>query len=437
MSLAARVVLVAASVILLAGSAACGSGTPSEPGGPGKASSAAAETASAGGTPLPAGQPAEVDAWRTVQTWLVDQRPVFEPGEVQGANVWRVTLMRAASCSPATGAPPAPPPEPPAPPGEPPAPPGEPPAPPGEPTPTAERSPTPGVPSSTGATHYCVLLVIENPAASPGLLDLNRDGPVLVTPDGTRLPVAGVRRERDPFAMAASAGRVTSASVCSFSAPDAQGRQAADCATMLVARSNGTTFEEVLAMVGAGKDIELELAFQAPGATNDAVLEWPGGVRFAAEPSAIDASAPSAEASRPPTPAPPPAPPPIPSPLLPVTPIPTSTMPAAGPGSASFSGSGTAQTEMRDLAGGDYTMTVDLRVPSGQYNCVAMVCLTNPTADIGGGVWCAVESVTDDEGGHKTVTQELPGLEPGPYFVKARAEDPSQACEWTMTMRPR
>jgi len=262
MSRAPGVALVAVCVILLAASAACGGGTPSGP-------------VSAGATPLPPGQPAEVGAWRAARTWLVDQRPVIEPGEVQEANAWRVTLVRAASCSPATEAPPAPPPEPP-------APPAEPPALPGESTPTAEPSPTPGVSSLTGATHHCVLLTIENSAASPALLDLGLDGPVLVTPDGTRRPVAGVRMETGPYAMVTSAGRMTSASTCSFSAPDPQGRQAADCAMIFVARSNGTTFEEALAAIGAGKTIELELAFQAPGAAGDAVLEWPGGVRFAA-----------------------------------------------------------------------------------------------------------------------------------------------------------
>ena len=263
MSRAARFALLAASVLFLTASAACGGGTPSGP-------------VSAGATPLPPGQPAEVGAWRAGQTWLVDQQPVIEPGEVQDANVWRVTLVHAASCSPATEAPPAPP-------AEPPAPPAEPPALPGEPTPTAEPAPTPGVSSLTGATHHCVLLRIENPATSPGVLDLGRGGPVLVTPDGRRLPVAGVRMEAGPYAMATWAGRATSASTCSFSAPDAKGRQAADCATIFVARSNGTTFEEALAVIGAGKTIELELAFQAPGAAGDAVLEWPGGVRFAAE----------------------------------------------------------------------------------------------------------------------------------------------------------
>ncbi len=418
------IAVVAASVILLGASTACGGGTPAEPGGPGESSPSGADTASAGRMPLPAGESAEVGAWRAGQTWLVDQRPVIEPGDVQEANVWRVTLVRAASCSLATEAPTMPP-----------APPAEPPALPGEPT--ADPSPTPGVSSLTGATHHCVLLMIENAAASPGVLDLGRDGPVLVTPDGTRLPVAGMRMETDPFAMATWAGQMTSASNCSFSPPDAQGRQVADCAMVLVARSNGTTFEEALAAVGAGKTIELELAFEAPGAAGDAVLEWPGGVRFAAGPSAIETPAPSAGAPRPPTAPPPPTPVSIASPLLPLTPIPTSTMPAAGSGSTSFSGSGAAQTEMRDLAGGDYTMIVDLRLPSGQYSCLAMVCLTNPMGQaVGSEVSCAMEYLTEDDGGPKTVTQELLGLKPGPYFVKGRAEDPSLACEWTVTLKP-
>jgi hypothetical protein len=289
----------------------------------------------------------------------------------------------------------------------------------------------------TGATHHCVLLRIENPAASPGLLDLGPDGPVLVTPDGTRRPVAGARMGTGTYVMVAPAGRMSGASTCSFSPPDAQGRQAADCATILVARSNGATFEEALAVIGAGKAVELELAFLAPGVAGAAVLEWPGGVRFAAAPSTIEASAPSVQASGPPTPAPQPTPVPIPSRPLPATQIPASTVPAAGPGSVSFSGSGTAQSEMREIAGGDYTMTVDLQVPAGQYNCLAMVCLSSPTADIGGGVWCAVEYVTEGDGGTRTVTHELPGLDAGPYFVKARAEDPSQACEWTVTLTPR
>jgi hypothetical protein len=126
--------------------------------------------------------------------------------------------------------------------------------------------------------------MIANPAASPGVLDLGRDGPVLVTPGGTRLPVAGVRMETDPFAIASSSVRITRASKCSFSAPDAQGRQAADCELLFVAHSNGTTFEQVLVTIGAGKAVQLELAFQAVEATDEAVLEWPGGVRFAAGP---------------------------------------------------------------------------------------------------------------------------------------------------------
>jgi len=279
MSRTAGAALVAASVILLAASAACGGGTPSEPQGPGGSGLSTAGTASADGAPHPAGQPAEVGGWRAAQTWLVDQRLVIEPGEVQEANVWRVTLVHAASCSLAAEGPPAPP-------TEPPMPPPEPPAPPGAPTPTAAPSPTPtpGISSLTGATDHCVLLMIANPAASPGVLDLGRDGPVLVTPGGTRLPVAGVRMETDPFAIASSSVRITRASKCSFSAPDAQGRQAADCELLFVAHSNGTTFEQVLVTIGAGKAVQLELAFQAVEATDEAVLEWPGGVRFAAGP---------------------------------------------------------------------------------------------------------------------------------------------------------
>jgi hypothetical protein len=420
MSRVAGVALVPASVILLAASAACGGGTSSGP-------------VSAGGTPLPAGASAEVKAWRAAQTWLVGQRPIIEPGEVQAANSWRVTLVSVAPCSPATGEAPAPPAEPPAPPAEPP---GEPPAAPGEPSSTAEPSPTPGGASLAAATHHCVRLTIENPAASPGLLDLGPGGPALATPDGTRRPVVGVLMGSGTHVMVTSAGRITSASTCSFSAPDADGRQAADCAMIFAARSNGTTFEEALAAVGAGKTVELELAFEAPGTAGEAVLEWPGGVRFAAAPSAIEAAAPSAQASRPATHAPPPTTPQAPTPLLPLTPVPASTIPAAGPGSVSFSGSGTAQTEMREIAGGDYTMTVDLQVPAGQYNCLAMVCLSSPTTDKGGGVWCAIEYATEDDGGRRTVTQALPGLEAGPYFVKARAEVPSQACDWTVTLTP-
>ena len=284
MSRQVGVALAAATAVLLAASAACGGGTASGPGSPGESGP------SAGGTPLPAGQAAKVDPWRAAQTWLVDRAPVIEPGEVQDANAWRVTLVHAAPCSLAAEAGPAPP-------TEPPAPPAEPPALPGEPTPTGEPSPTPRASPLTDPTHYCVLLMIENPAASPGLLDLGPDGPTLVGVDGARLPVAGARMETGPFVMATWAGRMTSASNCSFSAPDAQGRQAADCAMVLVARSNGTTFEEALAAIGAGKAVELELAFPAPEAGADEVLEWPGGVRFAAGPSAVNSPGPPAEGS--------------------------------------------------------------------------------------------------------------------------------------------
>lgn len=66
---------------------------------------------------------------------------------------------------------------------------------------------------------------------------------------------------------------------------------------VLVARWNGTTFKVALAAIGAGKAVVLESAFQAPKAGAGAVLEWPGGVRFAAGPSAVNTPVPPAEGS--------------------------------------------------------------------------------------------------------------------------------------------
>jgi len=133
-----------------------------------------------------------------------------------------------------------------------------------------------------GQKYYCIVLGIENTTAGPGVLDLTT-GPMLVDPERINYAVCGVRLGgSDSFVLAASqSGSVSSAVQCSFSAPDAEGRQRADCELMLSALSNGQTFDQALVAVGTGKTVELEIAFQVAADVSGWVLDWPDETRFA------------------------------------------------------------------------------------------------------------------------------------------------------------
>jgi len=197
-----------------------------------------AEKAPEPAEPHAVGEIVEVGDWQTAQTWLVNYTAEIEPSGKEQASGWRVFVKSAGPCTPA--------------------------------------------PTGGGQEFYCIVLGIENTTAGPGALDLTT-GPMLVDPKGIKHEVSGVRLGgSDSFVLAASqSGSSSSAVQCSFSAPDAEGRQRADCELILSVLSNGQTFDQALVAVGAGKTVELEIAFQVSAGVSGWVLDWPDETRFA------------------------------------------------------------------------------------------------------------------------------------------------------------
>jgi hypothetical protein len=184
--------------------------------------------------PHPAGEVVDVGGWQAAQTWMVNYAMEIEPGTTQ-ASGWRVSIKHVGS-------------------------------------------------RDLGATGsvYCVLLELQNTSAAPGALDLVANSPVLTDPQGVRYTVKAMRLGSDSFVLPdRQSGSMSSATQCSFTSPDAEGRQRADCESMLSAKSNGTTFDQALVAIGPGKSIDLELAFDALEDVSGLVLEWPDGTRFA------------------------------------------------------------------------------------------------------------------------------------------------------------
>ncbi|HLA81217.1 MAG TPA: hypothetical protein VJP78_06345 [Thermoleophilia bacterium] len=186
----------------------------------------------------PAGEAVEVGGWQTAHTWLVGSALRIEPSGEDQAGGWLVTVVSAGACAPA--------------------------------------------PAAAGQEFRCVGLRIENTAPSPGALDLAGTGPMLIGPEGATYAVSGVRlRGSDPFVVANQRGVSHSSGVrCAFSVPDAEGRQRADCESILSADSNGPGFEEALVAVGGGETIEPEISFHVPVGVSEWTLGWPDGVRF-------------------------------------------------------------------------------------------------------------------------------------------------------------
>lgn len=197
-----------------------------------------AEEATEPAEPHAVGDMVEVGGWQAAQTWLVDYTTEIEPSGKEQASGWRVFVKGAGPCTP--------------------------------------------TPMGGGQELYCVVLGIQNTTAGPGALDLTT-GPMLVDPKGIKHKVSGVRLGgSDSFVLATSqSGSSSSAVQCSFSAPDAEGRQQADCELMLSVLSNGQTFDQAFVAVGSGKTVELEIAFQVSAGGSGWVLDWPDETRFA------------------------------------------------------------------------------------------------------------------------------------------------------------
>ena len=187
--------------------------------------------------PHPVGEPVDVGGWHAAQTWMVKYALQIDPKEKQ-ASGWRVSVKNAGPRDLAL--------------------------------------------TGSGGQFYCVLLALGNTTADPGALDLTAGSPMLIDPHGAKYPVKGMRLGSELFVLPdRQSGSISSATQCSFSAPDAEGRQKADCESMLSAESNGKTFDRALVAVGASKTVDLEIAFEVPASVSGWVLEWPDGVRFA------------------------------------------------------------------------------------------------------------------------------------------------------------
>jgi hypothetical protein len=77
---------------------------------------------------------------------------------------------------------------------------------------------------------------------------------------------------------------VSSSADYTFSAPDAQGRQQADCAALtVVTRHSGLGGEETTGWVtvGAGKTTRYDLKYRTTPGQSGLALRWPDGTWFA------------------------------------------------------------------------------------------------------------------------------------------------------------
>jgi hypothetical protein len=143
--------------------------------------------------------------------------------------------------------------------------------------------PCPGDPMAPEKEVICFGLEIASNAAEAGGLDIQTDLPVLTDSTGaaagmTKLRIADTEDWID-FGQA-----VSIATDCTFSAPDDQGVQQADCAAMVFCeRRSGVGGEESTGWVtvGAGRTARYDLEYIVGVAGSGLALWWPDGTWFA------------------------------------------------------------------------------------------------------------------------------------------------------------
>jgi predicted small lipoprotein YifL len=118
-------------------------------------------------------------------------------------------------------------------------------------------------------------LEIKNNMETPGAIDLIK-GPTLIDQQGSKTLPSMVNLGTSDSIPIHSSGNITDSVACSFSAPDINGIQAAACDLILVVPDG-----KVLLAVGAGKTVQVSIAFLTPTAASGLVMEWQDGTRFA------------------------------------------------------------------------------------------------------------------------------------------------------------
>lgn len=190
--------------------------------------------------PHAVGETVEVGGWSPVETLLVESVvQVASPGDQQ-SNGWIVKVV-------------------------------------------SPSGPCPGDPAAPEKEAICVGLEIANNTTEAGGLDIGTGLPLLADSTGAAAGVMelGIADTEDwiDFGQA-----VNVAADCTFSAPDDEGIQQADCAAMVFCeRRSGVGGEETRGWVtvGAGRTARYDLEYIVGGAGSGLALWWPDGTWFA------------------------------------------------------------------------------------------------------------------------------------------------------------
>jgi hypothetical protein len=197
-----------------------------------------------GGPPTPgrpvnphaAGQAVEVGGWYPVQTLLAGSTAqVDKAGDLQPGS-WLVTVVSPGACTTATVV--------------------------------------------QGKEVVCVGLEIRSNSGEAGGLRIFDDLPVLANSEGEAATVVDLRIAGRDWMLGRQSDLASSSTDCTFSAPDAQGRQQADCAAMVVFGTGGGKVATGWATVGAGKTAEYDLEYIVAAGGSGWALWWPDGTWF-------------------------------------------------------------------------------------------------------------------------------------------------------------
>jgi hypothetical protein len=190
--------------------------------------------------PRAAGDTVEVGGWYPVDTFLVGtSAEVNKTGDRQSSG-WSVTVISPGDCT----------------------------------TDAAD-------PAAKVKEVICVGLEIGNNSAEAGGLRLFDDLPVLSNSAGEPATVIDLRIVGMDFILSRQTGSVATSSNCTFSTPDAQGRQKGDCTAIVVFSADGGEVATGWATVGAGKTARYDLQYMVPPGMTGWAMRWPGGTWFA------------------------------------------------------------------------------------------------------------------------------------------------------------
>jgi hypothetical protein len=188
--------------------------------------------------PNAAGTPVEVGGWYPAQVLLVQMTGVVEKAGGQQSKGWTVTTVAPGACTLGTAV--------------------------------------------IGKEFICVGFEIRNGTDGAGALDLKSGLPMLADSSGQRVAPVDLRiADMDFVGIGGQAGSVSSSTNCTFSAPDAGGRQQGQCTAMIAVQGGTEGMISGWAAVGAGKTARLDFAFLVPSGKTGWAVQWPDGTWFA------------------------------------------------------------------------------------------------------------------------------------------------------------